>query len=147
MLLMSFYSFLRKRKKPWVSKTARWISSIPSSGNGSRKGWERQRTSSHGMAGDRPGEARPGDRPHGQRKNPHGISLGDQPIDRRRLGSGQTRVLYVSPLKALNNDIRRNLTAPLEELKSYFRAAGVDFPEICVLTRSGDTPAKNDAGW
>ena len=57
-------------------------------------------------------------------------------------GSGQTRVLYVSPLKALNNDIRRNLTTPLEELKSYFQGAGADFPEICVLTRSGDTPAE-----
>ncbi len=57
-------------------------------------------------------------------------------------GRGQTRVLYVSPLKALNNDIRRNLTTPLEELKSYFREAGADFPEICVLTRSGDTPAE-----
>ena len=57
-------------------------------------------------------------------------------------GRGQTRVLYVSPLKALNNDIRRNLTTPLEELKSCFREAGADFPEICVLTRSGDTPAE-----
>ncbi|MDP1992750.1 MAG: DEAD/DEAH box helicase [Syntrophales bacterium] len=57
-------------------------------------------------------------------------------------GSGQTRVLYVSPLKALNNDIRRNLTTPLEELKSCFLEAGEDFPEICVLTRSGDTPAE-----
>ena len=57
-------------------------------------------------------------------------------------GGGQTRVLYVSPLKALNNDIRRNLTAPLEELQSRFREAGADFPEICVLTRSGDTPAE-----
>jgi len=57
-------------------------------------------------------------------------------------GAGQTRILYVSPLKALNNDIRRNLTTPLEELKSHFREAGADFPEICVLTRSGDTPAE-----
>ena len=57
-------------------------------------------------------------------------------------GRGQTRVLYVSPLKALNNDIRRNLATPLEELKSCFREAGADFPEICVTTRSGDTPAE-----
>ncbi len=55
---------------------------------------------------------------------------------------GRTRVLYVSPLKALGNDIRRNLTEPLEELKASFREAGVDFPDLCVLTRSGDTPAK-----
>ncbi len=31
------------------------------------------------------------------------------------------RVLYISPLKALNNDIRRNLEKPLEELKHYFK--------------------------
>src|SRR5512146_664315 len=30
---------------------------------------------------------------------------------------GETRVVYVSPLKALNNDVRRNLIAPLEELR------------------------------
>ena len=30
--------------------------------------------------------------------------------------TGTMRILYVSPLKALNNDIRRNLTQPLEEL-------------------------------
>ena len=57
-------------------------------------------------------------------------------------GTGQTRVLYISPLKALNNDIRRNLLAPLEGLKGFFREAGEAFPEICVLTRSGDTPAE-----
>ncbi|MDQ5984943.1 MAG: ATP-dependent RNA helicase DbpA [Syntrophus sp. SKADARSKE-3] len=55
--------------------------------------------------------------------------------------TGQTRVLYVSPLKALNNDIRRNLLEPLEEMKNCFREAGVPFPEIGVVTRSGDTPA------
>jgi ATP-dependent helicase Lhr and Lhr-like helicase len=54
--------------------------------------------------------------------------------------SGRTRVLYVSPLKALNNDIRRNLVIPLEELRSYFTKAGQEFPPFGVLTRSGDTP-------
>ena len=48
---------------------------------------------------------------------------------------GATRVLYVSPLKALNNDIQRNLLIPLAELQEH---AG--FPEISVRTRSGDTP-------
>ena len=54
---------------------------------------------------------------------------------------GRTSVLYVSPLKALNNDIRRNLLAPLGELRAAFDHAGQDFPPIHVLTRSGDTPA------
>jgi ATP-dependent helicase Lhr and Lhr-like helicase len=56
------------------------------------------------------------------------------------LTGGQTRVLYVSPLKALNNDVRQNLLKPIDELGVYFREAGLDFPEINVLTRSGDTP-------
>ena len=53
---------------------------------------------------------------------------------------GETRVLYISPLKALNNDVRRNLVAPLEELQAYFAREGVPFPPIGVQTRSGDTP-------
>ncbi len=57
-------------------------------------------------------------------------------------GAGRTRILYVSPLKALNNDIRRNLITPLEELNARFQEAGEAIPEICVLTRSGDTPAE-----
>ena len=53
---------------------------------------------------------------------------------------GHTTVLYISPLKALNNDIRRNLLSPLAQLREVFDEAGEDFPEIRVLTRSGDTP-------
>ncbi len=53
---------------------------------------------------------------------------------------GHTRVLYVSPLKALNNDIRRNLLEPLDELRVCFEKAGQEMPRIRVLTRSGDTP-------
>ncbi|WP_026839860.1 DEAD/DEAH box helicase [Citrifermentans bremense] len=53
---------------------------------------------------------------------------------------GETRVLYVSPLKALNNDVRRNLTAPLFELRQHFAKQGIPFPDIGVMTRSGDTP-------
>ena len=50
------------------------------------------------------------------------------------------RILYISPLKALNNDVRRNLLVPLQGLQAYFREAGEPFPQIRVLTRSGDTP-------
>src|SRR5206468_8287582 len=50
-------------------------------------------------------------------------------------------ILYVSPLKALNNDIQRNLEQPLSELKERFAAAGEPFPEIRVAVRTGDTPA------
>ena len=54
--------------------------------------------------------------------------------------SGGTRVLYISPLRALNNDVRRNLLTPLEELEERFARAGVPFPPLKVQTRSGDTP-------
>ena len=50
-------------------------------------------------------------------------------------------ILYVSPLKALNNDIQRNLERPLAELRERFIADGEVFPEIRVAVRTGDTPA------
>src|SRR3712207_5681201 len=49
-------------------------------------------------------------------------------------------LLYVSPLKALNNDVQRNLERPLAELKDRFWEAGEPFPEIRVAVRTGDTP-------
>ncbi|MFT5128499.1 MAG: ATP-dependent Lhr-like helicase [Rhodothermales bacterium] len=52
------------------------------------------------------------------------------------LTGGATRVLYVSPLKALNSDVRKNLLEPLDELRQRFP----DPPGIAVQTRSGDTP-------
>lgn len=48
--------------------------------------------------------------------------------------TGHTKVLYISPLKALNNDIQRNLLNPLKTL-----TADYGFPELRVQTRSGDT--------
>ena len=54
--------------------------------------------------------------------------------------TGAVRVLYTSPLKALNNDIKRNLLDPLEELEQRFVRVGRRFPQIEVQTRSGDTP-------
>ena len=48
--------------------------------------------------------------------------------------SGQTSVLYISPLKALNNDIERNLNQPLRALREEH-----GFPDIRVALRSGDT--------
>jgi ATP-dependent Lhr-like helicase len=61
-------------------------------------------------------------------------------------------LLYISPLKALNNDVQRNLELPLAQLKERFEAAegagpslrsgrqtGSAFPEIRVAVRTGDT--------
>jgi ATP-dependent Lhr-like helicase len=56
--------------------------------------------------------------------------------------SRSTGVLYVSPLKALNNDIRRNLVHPLREIRERFALEAIPCPEIRILTRSGDTPPR-----
>ncbi len=63
-------------------------------------------------------------------------------IDRLVSGAwsaGGVRVVYVSPLKALANDIRRNLLVPLIELPEHCRVAQLPMPEIRVAVRSGDT--------
>ena len=49
----------------------------------------------------------------------------------------ETQVLYVSPLRALGNDVQKNLSGPLAELA----AMDPQFPEVRVLVRSGDTSA------
>jgi ATP-dependent Lhr-like helicase len=54
-------------------------------------------------------------------------------------------LLYVSPLKALNNDVQRNLETPLAQLKDRFWGAGVPFPDIRVAVRTGDTPRSERA--
>ncbi|MBI2461713.1 MAG: DEAD/DEAH box helicase [Candidatus Rokubacteria bacterium] len=50
-------------------------------------------------------------------------------------------VLYVSPLKALNNDIARNLAEPLAGIREAARELGVALPERRAAVRTGDTPA------
>ncbi|SPP63245.1 DEAD/DEAH box helicase [Nitrospira lenta] len=51
-----------------------------------------------------------------------------------------TQVLYVSPLKALSNDIQKNLQKPLAEIGQMALHAGLLMPELRVLVRTGDTP-------
>jgi ATP-dependent helicase Lhr and Lhr-like helicase len=52
------------------------------------------------------------------------------------------RLVYISPLKALNNDVQRNLRTPLAGIKHRAHELGLDFPDISVLVRSGDTPQR-----
>ena len=49
--------------------------------------------------------------------------------------------LYLSPLKALANDIERNLDPPLRGIRSSAERLGVSLPEIRVGVRTGDTPS------
>jgi ATP-dependent Lhr-like helicase len=50
------------------------------------------------------------------------------------------RLLYISPLKALNNDVERNLRAPLAGIRATAHRMGTDLPELRVAVRTGDTP-------
>ena len=52
----------------------------------------------------------------------------------------KTQVVYVSPLKALSNDIHRNLMVPLRDLQDLAEAHGTPLPDIRVAVRTGDTP-------
>jgi len=51
------------------------------------------------------------------------------------------QVLYVSPLKALSNDIHRNLQQPLEGIRAGLAVRGLPEIEIRAQVRTGDTPA------
>jgi ATP-dependent Lhr-like helicase len=53
----------------------------------------------------------------------------------------ETQVLYVSPLKALSNDVQKNLSGPLAEI----RARDPFCPDVRVSVRTGDTPATERA--
>jgi len=57
-----------------------------------------------------------------------------------RVPPERTRVLYLSPLKALGVDVERNLRAPLVGIARTAQAQGVEPPEVSVGVRSGDTP-------
>lgn len=56
-----------------------------------------------------------------------------------------TQVLYVSPLKALSNDVQKNLQHPLEGVRARLTAAGTDYNPIEASVRSGDTPQSERA--
>ena len=50
-------------------------------------------------------------------------------------------LVYVSPLRALNNDIEKNLRAPLAGIRAAAAQDGIALPEIRVAVRTGDTLA------
>jgi ATP-dependent Lhr-like helicase len=54
----------------------------------------------------------------------------------------RTAVVYVSPLKALSNDIRRNLEEPLGELRALAPELGFPAPQVRTAVRTGDTTQK-----
>src|ERR1700729_2277976 len=65
------------------------------------------------------------------------LAAASPPADPKR----RTRVLYISPLKALAVDIERNLRAPLTGIRHAAHRLGLDEPDIAVAVRTGDTAA------
>jgi ATP-dependent Lhr-like helicase len=57
----------------------------------------------------------------------------------------ETQIVYVSPLKALSNDIQRNLEEPLAGIRETLRAQGLPDADIRAWVRTGDTPATERA--
>ena len=55
--------------------------------------------------------------------------------------ANETEVVYVSPLKALSNDIHKNLDAPLAEISELAARQGIALDTIRTSLRTGDTPA------
>ncbi len=58
----------------------------------------------------------------------------------------ETRILYVSPLKALSNDIQRNLEAPLKGIREELAALNLPDVAIRAVVRTGDTSQAERAG-
>ena len=64
-------------------------------------------------------------------------------VSRQKAPKRKTRVLYISPLKALGVDVERNLRAPLIGITQTAKRLGLPAPLITVGVRSGDTPASD----
>lgn len=68
------------------------------------------------------------------------LPIEDLPARKKQAPRG-TRVLYISPLKALGVDVERNLRAPLIGITQTAKRLGLPAPPVTVGVRSGDTPA------
>jgi ATP-dependent Lhr-like helicase len=57
----------------------------------------------------------------------------------------QTQIVYISPLKALSNDIQKNLEAPIAGIRAALKERGLPDVEIRTWVRTGDTPSSERA--
>lgn len=53
--------------------------------------------------------------------------------------------IYISPLKALDNDVQKNLLVPLKEIREIASSMGKELPEVRAALRTGDVPASEKA--
>ena len=97
------------------------------------------------MGRDRRGQARAGGRPDRQRQDAERVPARHRhacsPPSGRTTRRRRTRVLYISPLKALAVDVERNLRAPLTGIRHTAERLGTSLPDVTVGLRSGDTSA------
>lgn len=82
-------------------------------------------------------EASPAKAPPKGRRTRDPDAAGDAP------GEPRTRILYISPLKALGVDVERNLRSPLVGIGQSARRLGVPAPSVTVGVRSGDTTSSD----
>ena len=75
------------------------------------------------------------------------LSIINELFIRARSGNLENKIycVYISPLKALANDVNKNLKTPLNEIYNIAAEHGIDLPEIRIGVRSGDTDAKERA--
>jgi ATP-dependent Lhr-like helicase len=63
-------------------------------------------------------------------------------VEDRLAGRPASRLLYLSPLKALNYDVERNLRGPLAGISAGLAREGLDPLDVSVAVRTGDTPQR-----
>ena len=98
-----------------------------------REGWQRIRSGRHTLISAPTGTGKT------HRRRISGPSTGWR--GKGAALADKTEVLYISPLRALSNDVQKNLQGPLGELAEM----DPEFPEIRVLVRTGDTPQRERA--
>jgi ATP-dependent Lhr-like helicase len=82
-------------------------------------------------------------------REPFAPTTAPEPGARRKKQAGpaektrRTRILYISPLKALGVDVERNLRSPLVGIGQSARRLGLDVPSVTVGVRSGDTTSSD----
>ncbi|MBS0350395.1 MAG: DEAD/DEAH box helicase [Proteobacteria bacterium] len=83
--------------------------------------------------------------PTGSGKTLAGFLIAIEQLVRQALSNQllpRPRVIYISPLKALGNDVQKNLSEPLAEITALALQRGFTMQEISVAVRTGDTPMK-----
>lgn len=66
-------------------------------------------------------------------------------VSRKAVLPHGARILYISPLKALSNDIEKNLRLPLAGIQHELKKDGIDIAEIHAMVRTGDSSASERA--